>query len=250
MTESDAPFAGLAGKKSAEGDPRNPPLRPVPASSMIIIDGSGSEPRILMGRRHESHVFMPGRYVFPGGRVDPTDRKMNVAGALHESVEARLIARASKATPTRARAQALAAIRETFEETGLLLGSADYGAPKSAPDGPWSDYAAHGIYPELDRLHLIARAVTPPGRKRRFDTAFFAIGADAIAGEVTGMVGPDQELVDLVWLPLSGAAKLDMPQITRTILLELAQRLEAGMGYHLPVPVYYDRRGIWQRELV
>ena len=251
MSEASAKpaFAGLAGEKSAPGS-GHPTIRPVPAATMIIVDGSGAEPQVLMGKRHEKHVFMPGRYVFPGGRVDPTDRKMNVAGALHELVEMRLIKRARKATTSSARALALAAIRETYEETGLLIGSADYGMPESAPDGPWSDYAAHGLYPELDQLHLIARAVTPIGRPRRYDTAFFAIGAESIAGQVEGMIGPDKELVDLVWLPISRAEKLDMPAITRTVLIELSQRIEAGMSPLLPVPLYYDRRGIWQRELL
>lgn len=242
-------YAGLAGTKSAPGS-GHPTIRPVPAATMIIVDGSGAEPCVLMGRRHEKHVFMPGRYVFPGGRVDAADRKMNVAGALHELVEMRLIKRARSGTSSSARAQALAAIRETYEETGLLIGSPDYGTPESAPEGPWSHYAAQGLYPELDRLHLIARAVTPPGRPRRFDTAFFAIGADAIAGQVDGMVGPDKELVDLVWQPLSRAETLDMPAITHTILIELRQRLDAGMSPMLPVPLYYDRRGTWQRELL
>ena len=242
-------FAGVAGLRSAPGS-GHPTIRPVPAATMIIVDGSGDEPRVLMGKRHEKHVFMPGRYVFPGGRVEAADRKMNVAGALHELVEMRLIKRARKATGSSARAQALAAIRETFEETGLLIGSADYGMPEQAPEGPWAEYAAHGLYPELDQLHLIARAVTPPGRPRRFDTAFFAVGAETIAGQVEGMIGPDKELVDLVWLPLSKAEKLDMPTITHTILLELGQRIAAGMSPLLPVPLYYDRRGIWQRELL
>jgi 8-oxo-dGTP pyrophosphatase MutT (NUDIX family) len=242
-------FAGLAGEKSAPGS-GHPTIRPVPAATMIIVDGAGAEPRVLMGRRHENHVFMPGRYVFPGGRVDASDRKMNVAGALHELVEMRLIKKARNATASGARALALAAIRETYEETGLLIGSPDYGTPEKAPAGAWSDYAAHGLYPELDQLHLIARAITPTGRPRRFDTAFFAVGAASIAGQVEGMIGPDKELVDLVWLPLSRAEKLDMPAITRTVLLELGQRLEAGMSPMLPVPLYYDRRGTWQRELL
>ncbi len=248
-SDQNTSFNGLAGKKSAPGS-GHPTIRPVPAATMIVVDGSGSEPSVLMGRRNESHVFMPGRYVFPGGRVDPSDRKMNVAGALPELTEMRLLRKARSATPSSARALALAAIRETYEETGLLIGSPDYGTPESAPEGPWADYAAHGLYPELDQLHLIARAVTPTGRPRRFDTAFFAVSAESIAGRVEGMIGPDKELVDLVWLPLSGAEKLDMPQITHTILLELAQRIEAGMSPMLPVPLYYDRRGVWQRELL
>ncbi len=217
---------------------------------MIVVDDSGKEPRVLMGRRNPKQVFMPGLYVFPGGRLEPGDRRMNVAGALHEAVEMRLMSRVQRPSPGRARAQALAAIRETFEETGLLIGSRDYGAPEDAPEGAWSDYASHGCYPELDRLHLIARAVTPPGRARRFDTAFFAVGADAVVDQIEGMTGPELELVDLVWLPLSKAGSLEMPGITRTILMELQARIEAGMSPMLPVPHYRDYRGSWRRELL
>jgi 8-oxo-dGTP pyrophosphatase MutT (NUDIX family) len=247
---SQAASATLDGQKSAPGDASLPNLKPAPAAAMIVVDDSGAEPRVLMGRRNPDQVFMPGLYVFPGGRIEPGDRRMNVAGALHEAVELRLMTRAQRPSPGRARAQALAAIRETFEETGLLIGSRDYGAPDDAPEGAWRDYAAHGCYPELDRLHLVARAITPPRRARRFDTAFFAVGADAIVDQVEGMTGPDKELVDLVWLPLSKADSLEMPGITRTILVELQARIEAGMRPMLPVPHYSDVRGSWRRDLL
>lgn len=245
-----ATFEGVAGQASGPRDADQPYLRPVPAAAMIVVDDSGAEPRVLMGRRSPRHVFMPDLYVFPGGRIEPGDRRMNVAGALHEAVEMRLMSRVQRPSPGRARALALAAIRETFEETGLLIGSRDYGTPEEAPEGAWSDYASHGCYPELDRLHLIARAITPPGRPRRFDTAFFAVGADAIADQVDGMTGPEKELIDLVWLPLSKADGLDMPRITRTILIELKARIDAGMSPMLPVPRYSDHRGSWRRELL
>jgi len=242
--------AVFAGQKSTPGDASLPNLRPATAAAMIVVDDSGAEPRVLMGRRSPDQVFMPGLYVFPGGRIEPGDRKMNVAGALHEAVELRLMSRSQRPSPGRARAQALAAIRETYEETGLLIGSRDYGVPEDAPEGAWREYAAHGCYPELDRLHLVARAITPPRRTRRFDTAFFAVGTDAIVEQVEGMTGPGKELVDLVWLPLSKSGSLEMPRITRTILIELQARIEAGMSPMLPVPHYSDHRGSWRRELL
>lgn len=51
------------------------PVRPRDAASLIIIDRSGSEPRFLLGKRHEKHKFMPGKYVFPGGKTDACDRE-------------------------------------------------------------------------------------------------------------------------------------------------------------------------------
>lgn len=252
MTISDPghrPFAGIDGVKTDRGyDPAVPNSKPMPSASMMIIDRTGAEPRVLMGRRHESHSFMPGRYVFPGGRTEACDRQMNVAGALHEMIEERLLRRVSRPSPMRPRILALAAIRETFEETGLMIGSKDYGPLPSAPPGAWAQFAEREVFPELDRLHLVARAVTPPRRNKRFDTAFFAVEADAIGDRVEGMVGPGSELVELVWLPLSEAARLDMPLITRAVLAELATRIGFGMHPMAPVPYFFDRGGCWRRE--
>ena len=98
-------------------------LRPKPAATLIILDHSGAEPTVLMGRRNPAHKFMPGKFVFPGGRVDPVDRHMRVALPLHTEVQDRLLAHLPRRGPAMAQALALAAIRETFEETGLVLGA-------------------------------------------------------------------------------------------------------------------------------
>ena len=143
-------------------------LRPVDAATMLILDHSGRKPRVLMGKRHPSHKFMPGKYVFPGGRIDPEDRRMIAAGALPGPCEQRLAARCVRPSAQRGRALALAAIRETFEETGLLFGSAEYGAPENPPPGVWSEFAAKGIFPDLGAVTFVARAITPPRRPKRF----------------------------------------------------------------------------------
>ena len=120
----------------------------------------------------------------------------------------------------RARGLALAAIRETFEETGLILGARrERRAP--APEGPWAEFASAGFYPDLSILHFIARAITPSRRPRRFDTRFFAVDASAIAHKVDNVVHPEAELVELVWMPISEARSLDMPTITGVVLQEL-----------------------------
>ncbi len=100
-------------------------LRPRDAATLIIVDTSSGEPKVLLGRRRMDMVFMPGRYVFPGGRVDPADKLIAVHDDLSEDDRAKLLV-GMKGTPslTRVRALALAAIRETFEEAGLLIGRA------------------------------------------------------------------------------------------------------------------------------
>ncbi|TCR62123.1 NUDIX domain-containing protein [Bosea sp. BK604] len=223
-------------------------LRPLDAATMLILDRSGSKPRVLMGKRHLGHKFMPGKFVFPGGRIDPTDRRMAATGVLSQICEDRLIARSPRSSPGKARALALAAIRETFEETGLAFGSTEFGAPESPPPGSWSEFAGQGVFPDLGALTFVARAVTPPRRPKRFDTRFFAIEHDAVAAKVEGVIGPDSELIELVWVDFDEAMQLDLPTITKAILKEVDARLEAGFGRHLPVPYFWEKNGSFVRE--
>jgi 8-oxo-dGTP pyrophosphatase MutT (NUDIX family) len=173
---------------------------------------------------------------------------MSAAGALDPHVEEKLNARVPRPSPGFARAIALAAIRETFEETGLALGVSDYGAPSDAPPGVWSRFAATGVYPALDEVDFLARAITPPGRPRRFDARFLIIDARFIAKRVEGVIHPDAELVDMVWTPLDKARELDLPIITRLALDDLAAALNSGLDKRRPRPFYRELRGKSLRE--
>ncbi len=222
---------------SVDRSVRHPPMRPRDASTLIIIDRSGSEPQVLFGRRHARHTFMPNKFVFPGGRIEPLDRRVAIARPLHPLIEKRLMLQCMRPSEARAKALALTAIRETAEETGLILGQAASG-PLKMPGEAWAVFEKTQVLPDLGDLHFVARAITPPGRSRRYDTRFFVIDASAIAHRIEGIVGPDTELVELVWIPLTRAATLDLPPITRVMLLELRRRTEAGFGHELPVPFY------------
>ena len=180
---------------------------------------------------------MPGKFVFPGGRVERHDSQVPVVGGLDPRVEQKLMARVQRPSRDRARAMAVAAIREVFEETGLLLGRKvdDTQRKPTRADDP---FAAAGVRPDLSELHLIARAITPPGRPRRFDTRFFAADAQLIVHRVDGVIHPEAELVELTWLPIAQARELDMPPITKRVLTELEKRAAAGFGHELPVPFY------------
>jgi 8-oxo-dGTP pyrophosphatase MutT (NUDIX family) len=231
-----------------ERDQSHPNQRWRDAATLILIDRQEAIPKVLLGRRHAGHKFLPGRFVFPGGRVERADARMPVATPLHPVVEARLMKHAQRPSPAKARAFALAAIRETFEETGLLIGRKQDRAAHAGnlPDGAEAArqkratnlFDEAGVYPDLASLHFIARAITPPGRPRRFDSRFFAADATAIAHRVDGVVGPDAELVELVWLPITEVERLEMPTITKVALKELEARSAAGFDPDLPVPFY------------
>lgn len=223
-------------------------LRPKDAATVLIIDRSSRTPRVLMGKRHASHKFMPGKFVFPGGRVDPGDRRMACTGALSQVCEDRLMKRAVRPSSQKARALALAAIRETFEETGLLFGAADLGTPERPPAGTWTDFASHGIFPDLGAVTFVARAITPPRRPKRFDTRFFTLDYSTLGGKIDGVVGPDSELVELVWVDFKEAQELDLPTITQVILREVEDRITRGFAPYLPVPFYWEKNGSFVRE--
>jgi 8-oxo-dGTP pyrophosphatase MutT (NUDIX family) len=197
------------------------PKRPRDAGTLILLDRKDREFRVLIGRRHMRHAFMPGKFVFPGGRTDPADSRVAVAAPLEPAEETRLTARAGRVGATRARAIALSAIRETYEEAGLLIGRRGTFATGKAD---WQGFASHGVQPSLEAVRLVARAITPPGRVRRYDTRFLAVWRDEVAVELPGG-GPTNELEELIWLPLKDAKQADIPSITRTILGELERRL-------------------------
>ena len=154
----------------------------------------------------------------------------------------------------KAQALALAAIRETFEETGLFLGVKRDQAPKErikAPPGPWRAFAEANIHPDLSTVHFIARAITPPRRARRYDTRFFTADASAIAHRIEGKVGPNAELVELVWVPLDGIKeKIELLAITEIVLADLDKQLKEGFSHDLPVPFYRVRIGKRVREFL
>jgi 8-oxo-dGTP pyrophosphatase MutT (NUDIX family) len=226
-----------------------PNLTPRDAAALILLDRTGPIPKVLMGRRHQSHVFLPGKFVFPGGRVDPADRLMSVARPLDPRAEQRLLRKTNRPNANKARALALAAVRELFEETGLLLGR-KHSEIRNAPDGPWSDFARAHVEPDLSSMHFIARAITPPRRPRRYDTRFFTADITAIAHRVDGVVGPKAELVEVVWMPIEEAKKLDLIAITQMILRDLQNLLNAGFSHDLPIPFYRMLHGKRVQELI
>jgi 8-oxo-dGTP pyrophosphatase MutT (NUDIX family) len=230
-------------------DQSKPNMRPRDSATLILIDRSGDVPKVLLGRRHDSHRFMPGKFVFPGGRVEPKDRSVPRAAPLHELETARLMIHVKNPSPAKAAGFALAAIRETYEETGLMLGVPASGPMPKLPDG-WDAFAKAGIIPDLSVMHFIGRAITPPKRPRRFDSRFFAADYSAVARREDGFVGPDSELVEIVWMPIADARKLDIPGITAIVLEELQDRIARGMTHSDPAPFYRMLQKKFRREML
>jgi 8-oxo-dGTP pyrophosphatase MutT (NUDIX family) len=233
----------------SERDQTFPDSVPRDAATLMLIDRSGPLPKVLLGRRHHGHKFMPGKFVFPGGRLEPHDAEMSSISGLHADIQAKLNVRVASPSADFARALALTAIRETAEETGLLLG-VQRDEPPAIPGDIWAEFGKARVHPDLGQIHFIARAITPPRRPKRFDTRFFTIDATAIAHRIEGVVGPDSELVELAWTPIEQAAQHDMPTITGVVLEELLARVEGGLKHDLPVPFYFMEDNIYQRELL
>ena len=190
---------------------------PKDAATLILTRVRKGEAEVLMGRRAPGHVFMAAKWVFPGGRIDRSDFTAASANDLPGPDTARLM---REVPARRARALALAAVRETFEETGLLLAEP---APVASVAGSWREFRAVGALPDLAALSYVARAITPPGRTRRFDARFFMADARALLHpEPTAGSG---ELDEIAWLPLADARSQDLPAITRFVLGEVAERL-------------------------
>jgi 8-oxo-dGTP pyrophosphatase MutT (NUDIX family) len=238
--------------KSITIEARSPalPLRPRDAASLLLIDRSGQDLRILMGKRHMRHVFMPGKFVFPGGRTEAADGRIAAIAELSDHDREKLrTGMGSRSSNQRCRALALSAIRETYEEAGLFLGRKSTKAGSSHPD--WTAFAERNILPDLSVLRYFARATTPPGRTRRFDTRFFLAFRDAIADSLPEATGPSQELEELAWLPFGQAVQLDIPDITRKIIKEAEAVLAANPSLDPgnPIVQYRMKYGRFVREV-
>jgi 8-oxo-dGTP pyrophosphatase MutT (NUDIX family) len=214
---------------------------------MALLDRSGTEAKILLGRRNDALAFLPGKYVFPGGRLETDDRVMPAGGTLRASCLKRMALRRPRGCPS-PEAFALAAIRETFEETGLLFGARQPSVPAGSIPPGWQPFTEHGFAPDLTPLRFVARAITPTALPRRYDTSFFMLDISAVAHRVDGCVTPDAELVELVWLSLAEALEQDIPAITAMILLDLQIQIAADFADHVPVPFFYKRGRRWIRE--
>ena len=117
-------------------------------------------------------------------------------------------------------------------------------APPGAPGctrAPWPDFAARALAPALDGLDYVLRAVTPPGRPRRFNARFFVADAAGVIGEIRG----NGELEDIRWVGIPAALSLPIPAITQTVLRLVGELIKQAPrpDTRRPVPLYRQRYG-------
>lgn len=206
--------------------------RPKEAATLIVVR-AGPKPTLLMGKRAASHRFMPNKFVFPGGRLDLIDQRLQVPGELSQPVMDRLRKSTRKAVNDRKlRGLALAAIRETFEETGLIVGR-PASRSMNTTHPIWREYFAQGAEPPLEHMDFIARAITPAYRTRRFDTRFFLIHDQFIYSNPEQITDTSGELNELHWLTLSEARQLDLPAVTRWAIDLVEQRIQLAPAEQL-----------------
>jgi 8-oxo-dGTP pyrophosphatase MutT (NUDIX family) len=208
-------------------------MRPRDAASLILLRGDDRDTKVLMGRREPRQSFMPGVFVFPGGAVDRSDGFVRSSDELRPDV---LAALSATCTAHRARAIALAGIRETWEETGLMLGRPSRAAARTPVS--WRAFTAAGLAPTLGGLDYIARAVTPPGPPRRFHARFFLSRSAKTVGSLSG----NGELLDLDWYPLQTAFGLPIAGVTQLVLKEVAQIVFGAAAANTAIP-FFTRHG-------
>ncbi len=189
------------------------------ASTVIVLRDRDTTPKILMGQRGARAAFMPNKFVFPGGAVDAGDHKVTLGSPLAAPNAERL---GADSRPGMGSGLAAAAIRELFEETGQVLGIP---GPWADTPADWQDFAATGHLPHAAPLQFVFRALTPPGRPRRFDARFFLVDADDLSSDLDDFEAASDELSHLQWVALHAARSFDMPFITEVVLSEIEARV-------------------------
>ncbi len=182
------------------------------AATVILWRATPGGAQVLMGQRGAAAVFMPSKYVFPGGALDVGDA--GSANMVSPTCHARLSQSCGPDAPV---PEALigAALRELTEETGLAVQGAG-------------------------TLRFVFRAITPPGRSRRFDARFFLAPAEAVQGDPDDFSAASDELGHLHWIGLAQARGLDLPFITEVVLSEVTALLR---GQDQPGVPFFDNSG-------
>lgn len=214
-------------------------VTPRDASTLIVIRDRDTVPKVLMGQRGENASFFPSRFVFPGGSVDYVDHSVGLAEPINALCHGRLSQHEGDTALTDA--LVAAAIRELWEETGLLLGTdGHWDVP---PPTGWESYAAQGVRPTGAGVSYLFRAITPVSLPKRFDARFFMADAADLRNDPDDFSGADAELSHLQWIPLSEARSFELPHITNVVLDDVDEAIRRT-GPAESIRFFYNAPGI------
>lgn len=225
--------------QSIDRIPEEPP-EPRPAATIVVVRDDDRGPEVLLMRRSRSSGFVPGAYVFPGGRVDPDEASSDILTRFRDLTPETAATRLGYSRgPSGAQVDAIdfyvAALREAFEETGLLVAQRTSAGqpPPAAATSPeverlrvalMADEIGFGdVLGEMDtwvegsQVSYLAHWITPVQEPRRYDARFFLAGVPAD----TEAVIDEREMVDARWLRPQRALELnrggDLPMVFPTI---------------------------------
>ncbi len=209
------------------------PVKPRDAGSLIVWRNGAEGAEVLMGRRSRKAAFVPDFFVFPGGRLDPADSAVRAATPLDADAVARMGVRGDAML---AEALALAAVRETFEETGLLL--AEIGDIGETAHPEWAQWKARDLAPGLHRLRYFGRAITSPSSPIRFHARFFVARAEDLRGEIAG----SGELSELAFYPATEVlAHMPVVDVTEFMLNRVIAYAADPLRFETRTPIFSYR---------
>jgi 8-oxo-dGTP pyrophosphatase MutT (NUDIX family) len=209
------------------------PVTPRDAGTLIVWRDGPQGTEVLMGRRSRRAAFVPDFFVFPGGRLDPADRRVRAATPLDAAYVRQMGVRGDAAF---AEALALAAIRETFEETGLLL--AEIGDPGAVDHPEWQQWRVRGLAPGLHRLRYFGRAITSHTSPIRFHARFFVTRAEELQGDLAG----SGELSELAFYPaVEVLGHMPVVDVTEFMLNRIIAYARDPLRFDARTPVFSYR---------
>ena len=220
----------IAGELPKRNSTSNHPVKPKDSASVIVLKNTPTGVQVLMGKRGRKAVFS-NAYVFAGGKVDPEDFLPKPASELNPDIVKRISIDSEKSISF-----AMAAVRESFEETGLLLGApGDLGATGNST---WDEIRSTNLAPDLEKLGYVGHAITPASKAVRFNARFFY----AWEHDMTGQLAGSGELSDLAFLTFSDALNLPMVDVTEFMLGEMIRREETGFSTPATYPFFGYRK--------
>ena len=204
------------------------------AATIVIVRKQNNKYKILMGQRGKDAVFMPNKFVFPGGAYDKIDSLVPFSKSLPDQ-EKNLLS--VKSSMSKSESLAATVIRELWEETGLKIANS-YNWNDLKING-WGDFSKNNIAPNASKLKFFFRAITPVGRPRRFDARFFICFAQDLMCNLDDFSNASSELNHLQWIELEKTDEFDLPIITRIVLKEVQDIILYGSNKK-GVPFYNE----------